>query len=95
MSVQHETTRYDTPALLSPLAAVASFALLGLPALSALLSAAAILFALASRRRLRNDGGLRGARAGLAGLILGCVAFGLVAIPFAISLVLHFVGALT
>jgi len=93
MSVHHEATRYDTPAVLSPLAGIASFALLGLPALSILLAVAAVLFALVSRRRLRNDERLRGSRAGLAGFILGSTAFALVAVPFAIGLVLNVIGA--
>jgi hypothetical protein len=89
MSVQHEASRYDTPAVLSPAAGIASFALLSLPVLSILLAVAAVSFALASRRRLRNDERLRGTRAGLAGFILGSIAFVLVAAPFVIGLALN------
>lgn len=88
MAIVESSVRFDAMALLSPAVGGCALLLVGSPPLSITLAIVAVALALASRRRLRRNNSLRGARASVLGFILGGTAITMACLPSVISYVL-------
>ncbi len=88
MAIVESSARFDAMSLLSPAVGGCALLLIGSPPVSITLAIVAVALALASRRRLRRSGSLRGARAGVLGFILGGTAITMACLPWVISYVL-------
>ncbi|RNE66979.1 hypothetical protein [Cryobacterium tepidiphilum] len=97
MSVPRPARRLDALAVLSAVAGAAGLAavFLRLPLVALVLAIGAIVIALVSRRRLRADDSLRGARLGVLGIVLGAIGGFLVVFPYLLAPILIAMGKLT
>lgn len=89
----HRRGPVDGRAILGLVAAVASMALIALPLLAVAAAAVAIALAISSRSRLRSRPELRGARVGVAAMLLSIVTLCLTAIPALLSVIIVATGA--
>jgi len=72
----------DPAALVSAAAGIVAALGAGAPAIAGVLAVVAISLALVSRRRLRRDASLRGARAGVVGVVLGIGVLAVAIVPW-------------
>ncbi|GAA0422852.1 hypothetical protein [Leifsonia naganoensis] len=93
MTAQSNTSHVDAASVLSLVMAAAAAISFGFPPIAIVLAAAAVSFAVASRRRLQRDRELRGGRLSLIGFIVGLAVLLLELTPIAINYGLVLVGA--
>jgi len=88
-----ERVTYDGKAILGLATAIGSLLAMPVPLLSIALAATAIVVTLQSRRSLRGNPRLAGARLGLLGFLVAVVTLAMVAGPFVISLLVQVLAA--